>query len=76
VVGAAEMWSDIAINAAVLLKIASVFFGFLAVWPAMRARSLVDASVEDPDRGRRRLYLTSYFLTTISILLFSAISLV
>jgi hypothetical protein len=70
------MWSDFAINTAMLLKIASVFFGFLAVWPAISARRLADASVEDPDRSRRRLYLVSYFLTTISIVLFSAIGFV
>ena len=74
--GAAEMWSVITINAAVSLKIASIFFALLAVWPAMRARKLADASAGDPDRNRRRLYLTSYFLTTVSILLLSAIGFV
>ena len=70
------MWSVVAIDTAVSLKIASVFFALLAVWPAMRARKLADASADDPDRNRRRLYLISYFLMTVSILLLSAIGFV
>jgi hypothetical protein len=70
------MLVGIPLNTAVILKVGSVLFAVLAIWPAMRARSLPDGSGIDPDRRRRRHYLASYFLTTISVLLLAAIGFV
>jgi len=70
------MSTDLPISAAILLKAASVVFGLLALWPALRARHLPDRSASDPDRRRRVNYLASYVLTSVSILLFAAIGFV
>lgn len=57
-----------------LLKLASVFFAVVAVWPSVSARNLSNDGVSSEDRRRRR-YLLSYALTSVSILLFCAIGL-
>jgi hypothetical protein len=70
------MLVGISLSTAAILKAGSVLFALLAMWPAMRARTLPDGSENDPDRNRRRYYLVSYFLTTISVLFFAAIGFV
>lgn len=58
----------------ILLKITSVAFAVLGGVVSIRARTVPAAAAPcDADRNRRRWYLASYALTSISMLLFAAI---
>jgi hypothetical protein len=61
---------------AIILKAASISFGILGGVASLYARSAAPCSLEDPDRLKRRWYLASYGLTSLSILLFAAIGFV
>ena len=56
----------------VLLKTASVGFAILGGVVSLRARSVPAAGPDDSDRYKRRWYLASYALTSVSILFFAA----
>lgn len=61
---------------AIILKIVSVSFGLLGGGASIYARQAPVSVAEDPDRIKRRWYLASYALTSVSIFVFAAIGFV